>query len=206
MSREDQTVTSTVQAVNDTAHPRTVRELVALVRSKDPKLSEEDVIDAVESLRHTGHIALEAPDFKSFSNFFLDFRWNFAFWSFLFVSVIAGASLSVQLNLPWGLLRLPLILLLLFYFPGRGLLRLLPRRLEFSTVEKVLLEFAASLVFVLLVGLFLNFSGLGFLAGPAIGTLILGDLIITMVASYRDYLAVRAGSERIAAKVPSFVP
>jgi hypothetical protein len=206
MSGEDQTVISTVLVVNDKAHPRTVRELVALVRSKDPKLSEEEVIDAVEALRHTGQIGLEAPGFKSFSSFFLDFRWNFAFWAFLLVSVIAAASLSVQLNLPWGLLRLPLILLLLFHFPGRGLLCLLPRGLEFSTVEKVLLEFAASLVFVLLVGLFLNFSGLGFFAGPAIGTIILADLIITVVASYRNYLAVKTGSERIAAKVPFFVP
>jgi hypothetical protein len=206
VSDQESSTVRKVQEVNDQSHPRTVRELVRLVRVRDAKLSEEQVVAAVEILQSTGRLILKPRSFSNFTAFFLNLRWNLAFWVFLLISLLTGLSLSIQLALPWSLLRLPLVLPLLFYFPGRGLLRLLPNEVEFSQFEKVLLEFAASFVLVLLMGLFLNFSGLGFFSVPALSSISLLDLFLMLVASYRDYLATQSPPPRAAVRVPSSVP
>jgi uncharacterized membrane protein len=183
-----------------------VRELSRLVQVRDPSVSEEQIVAAVENLKSTGHLVLEPRFFSSFAAFFFELRYNLGFWIFLLISLLTGVSLFAQPGLPWSLIRLPLVLPLLFYFPGRGLLRLLPRESEFSGAEKVLLEFASSIVLVLLTGLFLNFSGLGFFSVPALSTIFLLDLLLILVASYRDYSAVHTLRERSPVRAPSSAP
>jgi uncharacterized membrane protein len=206
MNSQESSNVRIVREVNDQAHPRTVRELVRLVRVRDPRVSEEQVVAAVEALRSTGQLVLEPRVFSDFAGFFFNLQGNLSFWIFVLISLLTGVSLSAQLGLPWGLIRLPLVLPLLFYFPGRGLLRLFPRESEFSGAEKILLEFGSSIVLVLLTGLFLDFSGLGFFSLPALSSIFLLDLAMMMVASYRDYLAIHTVRGRASVRVPSSAP
>jgi len=206
MNSQESSNVRIVREVNDQAHPRTVRELSGLVRVRDPSVSEEQIVAAVEALKSTGHVVVEPPFFSSFAAFFFKLRYNLGFWIFLLISLLTGVSLFAQLGLPWSLIRLPFVVPLLFYFPGRGLLRLLPGESEFSGAEKILLEFASSIVLVLLTGLFLNFSGLGFFSVPAMSIFFLLDLVVMLAASHRDYLAIHTARERASVRVPSSAP
>jgi hypothetical protein len=176
--------------------PRTVRKLVNSVHQRNPRLSQEEILEIIERLRVRNELILRPPHFNNYTSFLLNLRWNTAFWIFILFSLITMVSLSIPLDPPASLLRLPFILVLFFYFPGRGILRLISQASQVSGIERILLEFAISFVFVLLTGLVLNFSGLGFFAFPAVGTIVAFGFVLTFEASYRDFEMTQASGKR----------
>lgn len=183
-----------IQQVNAEAHPRTVRQLVELIMETHPKYAADHVLAEIKDLATSGQIRLSPRRFDSFKYFWIDFHWNVDFWIIMLVSITSFVSLLAAAPFPWGLLRLVVIIPLFFYFPGHSLLTILFSEKILTRLEQLLIEFATSVVLVLLVGLILNYSGLGFFASPSISMIILVNLILGFAASYRNYSILRRTS------------
>lgn len=196
-TEKDDSIRSNIKRLIEERQPSTVRELVRLVRSRYSKLTTGEVIAEVRKLSVKGDLVLKPPSFKDYSGFFINFRWNSSFWLVTIAGILAAISFYATSSLPWSLLRLPMVVLILFYFPGRALLLIVSPRSEFTLLEKTLLEFATSLVILFLVGLFLNFSRLGFFALPTVSSMFLVDFVLALGASYKFYSILKTTDENL---------
>lgn len=174
-----------VEEVLKTSHPRTVRDLVGNVQSRDPSVSESSILQTVENLRQSDRLITAPPRFESFQKFFINHRWNIELWSIMIVLLVASL-LVVPLAFPWSLLKLSSVILV-FYLPGRGLLRILLREREPAPMERLLLEVASSMVLIMMLGLALSLSGLGIFSGTAAASVVALNLLVSVAASYREY-------------------
>ncbi len=186
-ANEGKLIEREIQRINNEAHPSTVRELVRLVKTENPKYSTDEILVHIQELAGDGYIVLAPRRFEGFQYFWTDFHWNFDFWIILILCVASLLSLLITVSFPWSLFRLVFIIPLFFYLPGHSLLRIFSSRSSFTLLERTLLAFAASLVLVLLVGLLLNFSNLGFFAIPTVSVMVLLDLVLGFLASYQYY-------------------
>ena len=174
-----------VEEVLKTSHPRTVRDLVGNVQSREPSVSESSILQTVENLRQSDRLITAPPRFESFRKFFINHRWNIELWSIMIVLLVASL-LVVPLAFPWSLLKLSSVILV-FYLPGRGLLRILLREREPAPMERLLLEVASSMVLIMMLGLALSLSGLGIFSGTAAASVVALNLLVSVAASYREY-------------------
>ena len=174
-----------VEEVLKTSHPRTVRDLVGNVQSREPSVSESSILQTVENLRQSDRLITAPPRFESFQKFFINHRWNIELWSIMIVLLVASL-LVVPLAFPWSLLKLSSVILV-FYLPGRGLLRILLREREPAPMERLLLEVASSMVLIMMLGLALSLSGLGIFSGTAAASVVALNLLVSVAASYREY-------------------
>jgi Protein of unknown function (DUF1616) len=194
-TEHNDSISSNIRQVFEEAQPSTVRELVHLVKTRYPKLTIDQIVVETRSLSLKGGLVLFPPRFTSFPAFLRDFRWNSSFWMVLFTGILATISFLAINGPPWSLLRLPMVVLILFYFSGHSFLRIISPRSDFTLLERTLLDFATSIVIVFLVGLFLNFSHLGFFALPSISSMFVLDIILATAASYQYYSTVRSMSQ-----------
>ena len=167
--------------------PRTVRELVASAHSKSPNVSEERVLKVVDSLRDEGRINLSPPKFETFGRFFLDSSWNANFWVVLLIVAITSLLFLVARHFPWTLFEILPGVLLVFYLPGRSFLRAFLIGENSQFLERTALEIGSSIVIIMLLGLLLNFSGLGLYSAAALSFIIVFNVLMALLASYRDY-------------------
>ncbi len=174
-----------VEEVLKTSHPRTVRDLVGNVQSREPSVSESSILQTVENLRQSDRLITAPPRFESFQKFFINHRWNIELWPIMIVLLLASL-LVVPLAFPWSLLKLSSVILV-FYLPGRGLLRILLREREPAPMERLLLEVASSMVLIMMLGLALSLSGLGIFSGTAAASVVALNLLVSVAASYREY-------------------
>jgi len=174
-----------VEEVLKTSHPRTVRDLVMRVRSREPSVSESSILQTVESVRQSGHLIMAPPRFESFQKFFINRRWNVQLWLIMIVLLIASL-LVVPLAFPWSLLKISSVILI-FYLPGRSFLRLFLGGRESAPIERLLLEVASSIVLIMMLGLALSLSGLGIFSGTAAASVVALNLFLSLAASYREY-------------------
>ncbi len=174
-----------VEEVLKTSHPRTVRDLVMSVRSREPSVSESSILQTVESVRQSGHLIMAPPRFESFQKFFINRRWNVQLWLIMIVLLIASL-LVVPLAFPWSLLKISSVILI-FYLPGRSFLRLFLGGRESAPIERLLLEVASSIVLIMMLGLALSLSGLGIFSGTAAASVVALNLFLSLAASYREY-------------------
>ena len=191
-AEKDDSIARDIMRVYEEAQPSTMRELVRLVKARYPKLTVDDIIADVRKLSTEGELVLMPPSFTSFSAFFFNLRWNSSFWVVGLAGISATISFLATTGPPWSLFRLPMVLLILFYLPGHGFLRIISPRAEFTLLERTLLDFATSLVMIFLVGLLLNFSHLGFFALPTISSMLFLDFALGLVASFQYYSIVRS--------------
>lgn len=167
--------------------PRTVRELVAIAHSRSPNVSGESVLKAIDILRDNGRINLSPPKFGNFAQFFFDYSWNTSFWVVLLIVAATGLLFLLERPFPWTLFEILPGVLLVFYLPGRSFLRafLIGKNSQF--LERTVLEIGSSIVIVMLLGLLLNFSGLGLYSAASLSFLVVFNLLMALLASYRDY-------------------
>lgn len=189
MSSQESLTIRKVREVNDQSHPRTVRELVKLVRARDADLSEEEVVVAVELLRSTGRLILKPRSFSDFMGFFLNLRWNLAFWGVFSIAAISMVLYALAGGFPWSLLQIVPGVLLIFYLPGHSFLKVLFSRENVLPFERIVLEIGTSIVLLFLVGLLLNFSGLGLFTAPALSSVVVLNLLLALWASHHDYVS-----------------
>jgi uncharacterized membrane protein len=159
-----------------------------------PRYAADQILAEIKDLAARGQIRLSPRRFNSFKYFWMDFHWNVEFWIVILVSITSFVSSLAAASFPWGLLRLVVIIPLFFYLPGHTLLTILFSEKILTRLEQLLIEFATSVVLVLLVGLILNYSGLGFFASPSISMMILLDLVLGFAASYWNYSILRRSS------------
>ncbi len=185
----DREVSRGVGPVRDalTLYPKTVAELLAICRSRNSGLSEREVLEALEVLNGEGALVLRPRRFASFGRFLLNPYWNTSLLIVLTTSASSALLYFTTNNLPWSLFQILPGLLLLFYFPGHSVLRILLGRSTGQPLERIVLEIAASIVIVMLLGLLLNFSGLGLFSGPALASVVIMNLFVAVWASYEDF-------------------
>jgi hypothetical protein len=183
----EELVQNKIRSVNRDRHPHTVRELAAMVEAGNPKFSEEMILKQIRLMAESGQLVLAQPPSRSFPHFWVDFDSNLDFWLIIFLSTLGFFTVLVPLVFPWTVVRLLFVLPVMFYFPGHSLLQILAYRPRLTLLERVLLEFASSIVIIMLLGLVLNFSLLGFYALPSVSIIILANLILGFIASYRTY-------------------
>ncbi len=184
---KDREALKLVGQVISLSKPRTVRELVAIAHSKGPNVSEERVLNAIDALRDEGRINLSPPKFKNFGRFFMDSSWNTNFW--VVILIVATTSLLFLLahRFPWTLFEILPGVLLVFYLPGRSFLRAFLIGENSQFLERTALEIGSSIVIIMLLGLLLNFSGLGLYSAAALSFIIVFNVMLALLASYRDY-------------------
>ena len=180
-------LSETVLRVAREHRPRTVRELAKIVRNGKEELPEIQVLASVRELAESDRMDLLPPRFSSFATYLVNFRWNIMLWT-----VVALLSVYVVLHFlftgfPWTLLQIPPALALVFFFPGRNLLRILLGNPSLSGMERHILSLATSIVLVLLGGLAMNFSGIGLQSGSAVGLVVALNLFLAMAASFLEY-------------------
>ncbi len=203
---------STVQLVLDVLNvwtePRTVRELVSEIRSRQPSLSESQVVGAVKALEGKGirlrregypakevriSITITPPIFESLTDYYFSVAWNASFWTVLGMSVTFTALYLSPLSYPWTLLRVPPVLPLFIYFPGRNFLRIFLREEPSQFLELVLFRIGSSILLVLLLGLLLDFSPLR-LSSLGIALSLVGlNILLALSASLGDYRGIHHG-------------
>ncbi len=168
-------------------HPKTVAELLEICSSRDSGLSEREIFDAVGILNKEGAVTLRPRRFQSFGRFFLSSYWNTSLLIVLAASASSTLLYLIADGFPWGLFQILPGLLLVFYLPGHSLLRILLSQRTIQPLEHVVLEIATSIVIVMLLGLLLNFSGLGLFSAPALASVVVMNLLLALWVSYEDF-------------------
>ncbi len=168
-------------------HPKTVAELLEICRSKHSGLSEQEILEAVKVLNKEGVVVLRPRRFESFGRFLLSPYWNTSLLVVLTASACSTVLYFIADGFPWSLFQIVSGLLLLFYLPGHSFLRILLGRSTGQPLERVVLEIAASIVIVMLLGLLLNFSSLGLFSAPALASVVVMNLLVALWASYEDF-------------------
>lgn len=168
-------------------HPKTVAELLEICRSKQSGLSEQEVLGNVRVLRAEGGVVLRPRRFESFGGFLLSPYWNTSLLIVLVASASSALLYFLANGLPWRLFQIVPGLLLIFYFPGHSFLRILLGRRTGQPLERIVLEIATSIVLIMLLGLLLNFSGLGLFSAPALAFIVVMNLAVALWASYEDF-------------------
>lgn len=185
--REDDQAQRIVMEASAQSRPRTVRQLVAGSRVKNPSVSEDRILSAVDALKEKGVISLRMPRFESFRDFFLDVSWNTDFFVVLILTTTSGLLYFVATGFPWRLLEIFPGAFLVFYFPGHSFLKVVLTSKDLQPLEKLVLEIGTSIVLILLIGLLLNFSGFGLLSAPALSSIFLFNIVLALWASYHHY-------------------
>ena len=179
-------LSETVLKVAREQRPKTVRNLAKIVLNEEG-LSEIQVLASIRDLAGTDRLDLLPPRFSSFTAYLVNFRWNIMLWA-----VVALLSVYLVVHFlftifPWTLFQIPPALALVFFFPGRNLLRILLRNPSLSGMERHVLGLATSIVLVLMGGLVMNFSGIGLQSGSAVVLVVTLNLLLAIAASFREY-------------------
>ena len=181
---------STEQVILDTLGKETclpTSKVVEVVLGENSGRKKEEVLQSLTQLYVDGKLSLTPPRFSKFKSFFFDTAWNTSFWAVMVTCAGYAVQFWIPSQLPWGLLRLPPGLLLLFYLPGRSLLRVIVNSNEPSFLRKYVLEIALSLVLAMLLGLVLNFTPGSLLTAKGQVSVVGLNLVLAFAASFTDY-------------------
>lgn len=176
-----------VKQVLAQSRPRTVEQLVEGALAKNSSVSEDKIVTAIDILKDRGMIRLQTPRFDSFHDFFLDLSWNTDFFVVLILATTSGLLYLVASVFPWRLLEIVPGALLVFYFPGHSFLKTVLTSRDVQPLERLVLEIGTSIVLIMLMGLLLNFSGLGLFSAPALSSVVLFNIVLALWASYHLY-------------------
>src|SRR3972149_5769824 len=113
-----------IEEILSDKRPKTARELVQSAIARDPRHSEEEILDVIEELTRNGGVTLQPPRFKSFRSFFIKIHWNATFLMVVVLCLVYTMLYMAPIGFPWSLLRIPPGLALLFYLPGHNILRI----------------------------------------------------------------------------------
>ena len=163
------------------------KELLQRVMTEDPSQSQEQMLDTLDEMEAEGRIVLAPRRFRTFKDFFLDLEWNTTFWVAVVLSDLSIGSHILPVGLPLNLFGLPPALVLLFYLPGRSILRITLRNGSLRFMERKILEIGMSILVLLGVGLLLNFSPTHLLSSPVTAAVVGLNLVLAFLASFVEY-------------------
>ncbi len=174
-----------------TRKPKTVEELVGLVREKSPA-SREAIVDHITQLREEGRIELEqpVPPPTEFS-LYLRSPWSRWFWyvvAVLVATIISGLLIPVEAG--WFIaIRYILGFTFILFIPGYCFVEaLFPNKGELDEIERFSLSIGLSLAISPLTALILNFTPWGIRTIPVFVSLSLVTVSLGLFAAWRKFL------------------
>ena len=169
----------------------TVDQLYAGIRNEIPWLTKAEVTDIVRLLAAQDRINLQVTPSKSFVGFLT--TWQENLWFYASLCVPFGTILVINFTppqFPFLVVRWALGSVLIFFIPGYVTLKGLylgDRGIDGS--ERLALSVAVSLVLVMLVGLFLNYTPWGIRLAPIIVALTILTVGLATMALIRRYMS-----------------
>ncbi|UCG45998.1 MAG: DUF1616 domain-containing protein [Candidatus Bathyarchaeota archaeon] len=177
--------------------PKTIRQLVKLVREKVP-LQEEKILDIILDLQKEGKVRLKENVIAARS-LFSYLRTNRAYWYWITIILAATTAIFVftvpEDAYPLVYVRYILGSFFVLWMPGYTFVKALyptdvPIRTsspEFDTVERVALSIGMSLALVPLMGLLLNYAPWGIQPTSVTASLLTFALIFATAAVIREF-------------------
>jgi hypothetical protein len=191
LKKEDDRLELLITSVIEEKKPDSVDQLIKLVAVEG--FSEEEIVKEILKLEKLEKLRLESnsSDARAFKSHLFSSS-TFWYWGIMLFCLLAVVSLvAIPPDFfPFAYIRLSSLLILLLYMPGFCLtVNLFPKE-KMASIDVVILSISFSLILVLLVGLFWNFTPLG-----------LSDVAITLtLTALSAILATRAVLKRTGAR------
>jgi hypothetical protein len=188
----------TIISVINESSPRTVKQLVSLVKNK-LALPEDQVLNAVLRLQSEGKIRFETRTLALGFSEFMTSNYSIWYWSTVAFSLITVFLIFlIEENLyPWIYFRNLFGVVFVLWTPGYTFTKALfpegvsvresSRTLE--TVERIALSVVMSLALISVMGLLLNYSPWGIRLVPIVLSLLASTLIFGAAGVIREYRA-----------------
>jgi hypothetical protein len=187
LKKEDDRLELLITSVIEEKKPDSVDQLVKLVAAEG--FSEEKIVKQISRLERLGRIGLESDKLETVALRKRLFSYS-AFWYWGVIVFCLAAVFSVLAIpsdlIPFVYIRWMFGLVLLLYVPGFCLVRSLFPKKEIMNIEVVIWNLCFSLIMVLLVALFWNFTPLGLSEMPIAVTLAVLSVLLASVAVLRN--------------------
>jgi hypothetical protein len=172
-------------------HPRTVKDLLEIVKARRPAVSEQEFLEAVRELKESGALELELPALKvnSYPSYLR--LWEENAWFYLVLLVGATTVLAIYVlpsTYPAVILRWIVGSAFVLFLPGLAVVyALFPEEKELDSIERIALTVGLSLAITPLIGLVLNYTPWGIRLNPIVVSLSMFTLAMATVATFRRY-------------------
>lgn len=172
-------------------NPRTVKNLLQIVKTRRPEVSEHEFLDAVRELKENGTLELELPALKinSYSSYLM--LWEENAWFYLVLLVAVTTVLTIYIlpsTYPAVILRWVVGSAFVLFLPGLAVVyALFPEGKELDSIERIALTIGLSLAITPLIGLVLNYTPWGIRLNPIVASLSTFTLAIATAATFRRY-------------------
>jgi hypothetical protein len=181
--------------------------LLDALRAKNSSLTDTDVTDLVCRLADRGQVDVEdvPPQVRSLREYLGLWERNVWFYTSLAASLITVLVIyTVPSQFPLVVLRWILGSVFVLFIPGYVTVEaLFPRSRQLNGVERFALSVGVSLVLVMLVGLLLNYTPWGIRLTPAVASLTICTVSLSLVAVGRHF-QLSKGSAELEQATPKF--
>ena len=186
MKKENRRLELLITSVIEEKKPDSVDQLIKLVAVEG--FSEEKIVKEISRLEKLGKIRLESDKFETRALrkrlFSYSTVWYWSVIAFCLLAIFSVLAIPSDL-FPFVYIRWVFGLVLLLYIPGFCLVRsLFPK--EIMNIEVVIWSICFSLILILLVALFWNFTPLGLSEMPIAVTLAILSVMLASVAILRN--------------------
>jgi uncharacterized membrane protein len=191
-------LTQTVIQIVDERKPKTVAQLIFLVKERLP-IPEEEILNVVLDLQSQGKIKLENQPLPPSTKLatFIKTRYALWYWATIATAIITALLVfAVPENLyPLNFFRIALGAAFILWLPGYTLIKALfpqhapirPAARNLDTIERIALSLGMSLALVPIVGLLLNYTPWGIRLTPIVLSLLALTLIFATVAVVKEH-------------------
>jgi hypothetical protein len=182
-----------VQVANETK-PQTLGLLVAALKEKTPNLTEEEIVEAVRQLQVEGKIILDKSTQHVSNGMRLYAKSRHALWYWITVATSILSTVAVfvlpEQFYPWAFVRQILGALLVLWFPGYSLTKVLLLTQDLvkswskteKTIMQICLSLCMSLAIASLITLLLNYTPWG-VRSDSVTLSLLGFTVLVSTAS-----------------------
>lgn len=185
-TQEAKTLESWLMSVIKTGEPQSLNKLVKLARAAG--YSEEDTLSEISRLEKLGRLKLGTSKQKvrEFRRLFFSFSMLW-YWGVIAISLTAIISvLAISPSLfPFVYIRWLSGLAILLWVPGFCFVKALFPKKEIGNLETLILSVSSSLILVVLVGLFCNFTPLGLSELPVVVTLSALSVVLASISVWQ---------------------
>lgn len=185
-TQEAKTLESWLMSVIKTGEPQSLNKLVKLARAAG--YSEEDTLSEISRLEKLRRLKLGTSKQKvrEFRRLFFSFSMLW-YWGVIAISLTAIISvLAISPSLfPFVYIRWLSGLAILLWVPGFCFVKALFPKKEIGNLETLILSVSSSLILVVLVGLFCNFTPLGLSELPIVVTLSALSVVLASISVWQ---------------------
>jgi hypothetical protein len=185
-TQEVKTLESWLMSAIKKGEPQSLNKLVKMVRAAG--YSEEDTISEISRLEKLGRLRLRSSfqNVREFKRLFFSFSMLW-YWGVIAISLTAIISvLAISPSLfPFVYIRWISGLAILLWVPGFCFVKALFPKKEIGNLETLILSVSSSLILVIFVGLFCNFTPLGLGELPIVAALSALSITLASIAVWQ---------------------